>query len=313
MIGRAMTLAAAAAALAAALTAAAAARPIEAAQIEKGKEKIEPDMGYIYLTAPGRFAGSFIRIPDEEDLVAYRAARAEAFAQALKDFEKDLERWKRRKASLKPGETLPEEPQQPTETTFPFASVEQFFASSFGPTFAFAKDPGSFAYLEALKPGTYIWYGPAFLGKQGYIGQCYCMGTIRFDVAPGVITNLGNSLFALPRWEEDRGAPTPQIKENSGLNGFVITLPQQSGPLDYALPPILAGYPSVIPEFAAVGKINNFYGQMIARIAPIDGVIGYDRDRVIDIRAMDDARGEDIAEAEAEAAGAEAPTPSPAH
>lgn len=308
MIARTVTLAAAAA-CAAALPMAAAARPIEQAQLEKGKEKIEPDMGYIYLTSPGRFAGSFIRVPDAEDLAAYRAARAEAFVQVMKDYEKDLDRWKRRKASLKPGETPPEEPEKPTETSFPFASVEQFFASSFGPTYAFAKDPGSFAYLEALKPGTYIWYGPAFLGKQGYIGQCYCMGTIKFEVAPGVITNLGNALFALPRWEEDRGAPTPQIKENSGLNGFVIDLPQQSGKLDYTLPAALAGYRSVTPEFFAVGKINNFYGQMIARIAPIDGVIGYDRDRVIDIRAADDARGQDIAEADAEAPATPAPAP----
>jgi hypothetical protein len=300
----------AAAALAIGAATSAIARPIEPGPLAKGKEKIAPDMGYVYLTAPGRFAGSFIRVADEADIAAYRKARADAFAEQVTRYEKDHARWAKRKAAIRPGDTLPEEPQRPVEETFAFPSIEQFLASSFGPTFAFAKDPGAFAYLEELKPGTYIWYGPVFFGpQQGYLGQCYCMGTIRFDVAPGVITNLGNSLFAMPRWEEDRGAPTPEIKENSGLNGFVVTLPQQSGPLDYALPPMLAGYPSVIPEFAAVGKINNFYGQMIARIAPIDGVIGYDRDRVIDIRAMDDARGDDIAEADA--AAAEAPIPAP--
>ncbi len=52
--------------------------------------------------------------------------------------------------------------------------------------------------------------------------------------------------------------------------------------------------PAARAEFSAVGKINNFYGQMVARIAPIDGVIAYDRDRVIDLRA------------------APAPTPAPA-
>lgn len=297
----------AAASLGAATTAAA--RPIEQAQLEKGKEQIAPDTGYIFLTAPGRFAGSFIRVPDAADLEEYRKARAEAFAQAMTRYEKDLERWTRRKASLRAGDQLPEPPEKPAEATFTFASVEQFFASGFGPTFVFSKQASGYAYLEALKPGTYIWYGPAFLGKQGYLGQCYCMGTVKFAVAPGVITNLGNMLFALPRWEDDRGAPTPQIKENSGLNGFVIDLPQQSGTINLDMPPALAAYPSVVPEFSAVGKINNFYGQMIARIAPIDGVIAYDRDRVIDLKAQDDARGDDIAAADAEAA--EAPIPAP--
>ncbi|RNJ63772.1 MAG: hypothetical protein EDM03_05185 [Porphyrobacter sp. IPPAS B-1204] len=298
---------AAIAALALGVATGAAARPIEQAQLEKGKEQIAPDMGYIYLTAPGRFAGSFIRVPDATDLEDYRKARSEAFARLMAEYDKDIARWTRRKASLRPGEQLPEEPVKPVETNFAFASIEQFFASSFGPTFVFSKDGGGYAYLEALKPGTYIWYGPAFLGKQGYLGQCYCMGTVKFAVAPGVITNLGNMLFALPRWEEDRGAPTPQIKENSGLNGFVIDLPQQSGTVDLAMPSALAAYPSVVPEFSAVGKINNFYGQMIARIAPIDGVIAYDRDRVIDLRAQDDARGDDIAAADA----AETPIPAP--
>lgn len=280
------------------------ARAIEQAQLEKGKERIAPDMGYIYLTAPGRFAGTFIRVPDAEDLELYRIARAESYAELVKDYEKDLERWKRRKAALKQGETLPAEPERPSETRFAFPSIEQFFASSFGPTYVFAKGADSYAYLEAVKPGTYIWFGPVFIGKQGYLGQCYCMGTIKFTVAPGVITNLGNSLFVLPRWEEDRGAPTPTIRENSGLNGFVVDLPQKSGTPVYDLPAALAAYPAVTPEFSAVGKINNFYGQMVARIAPMDGVIAYDRDRVIDLKAQDDARGEDIA-------AAEAPTPAP--
>jgi hypothetical protein len=297
------------AALALGFATGAAARPIEQAQLEKGKEQIAPDMGYIYLTAPNRFAGSFIRVPDAQDLEEYRKARADAFARLVAEYEKDLERWARRKASLRPGEQPPEEPEKPVEASFAFASVEQFFASSFGPTFVFSKEANAYAYLEALKPGTYIWYGPVFLGKQGYLGQCYCMGTVKFTVAPGVITNLGNSLFAVPRWEEDRGAPTPEIKENSGLNGFVVDLPQQSGKLALDLPPALAAYPSVVPEFSAVGKINNFYGQMVARIAPIDRVIAYDRDRVIDVRAQEDARAADIIEAEAASAP---PTPAPA-
>ena len=268
------------------------ARPIEEDEIEKGEESIKPDMGYIYLTAPNRFAGSFIRVADEEDIAKYQEARAAAFAAAVEEYEKDYARWQRRMESQTAAENPPEEPVKPTEESFTYAPIEQFFATSFGPTFVYSKDGGTYAYLEELKPGTYIWYGPVFYGvKQGYLGQCYCMGTIKFEVKPGVVTNLGNSLFAMPRWEEDRGAPVPQIKENSGLNGFVVELPQQSGDLVYDLPATLASQPSVIPEFFAVGKINNFYRQMIARIAPIDGVIAYDRDQVIDLKAQS-AEGE---------------------
>lgn len=264
----------------------ASARPIERHQINQGKEQIKPEMGYVYLTTPNRFAGTFIRMADEEDSASYQEARRAALVRALNDYEKDYERWQRKMGGPEASKAAREEPQKPTEDAFGFVSIEQFLATDFGPTHIYAKQGANFAYLEELKPGSYIWYGPVFYGKgQGYLGQCYCMGTIRFDVAPGVITNLGNSLFAMPRWQDDKGAPTPRIIENSGLNGFEIKLPEKSGELNYTLPTELASYTEAVPEFYAVGKINNFYRQMIARIAPIDGVIAYDRDRIVDLKA----------------------------
>ena len=53
------------------------ARAIEEKNVISGKETIAPDKGYIYLVAPGRFAGTLIRQPDAEDIAAYREARAE--------------------------------------------------------------------------------------------------------------------------------------------------------------------------------------------------------------------------------------------
>lgn len=261
------------------------AEPLQKSDIESGSATIEPQRGYLYLTAPNRLAGTLIRIADEEDIAEYRAARNEAFTEATKEYEEDHAKWRKRAARARSSSRNPEEPVRPSEESFPFASIERYFASSFGPINVYSRNSGSYDYLEELKPGTYIWYGPIFLGNpaQGYVGQCYCMGTVQFDVEAGIITNLGNSLLSLPRWQDDANAPPLKIKHNGGFSGYVIDLPIRSGELNYQLPPSLVRYPSEIPKLRAHGKINNFYSKMISRIAPIDGVIAYDRDKVIDL------------------------------
>jgi hypothetical protein len=282
------------------------AEAIEEKNLLKGKVSIEEDLGYIYLTAPMRFGGTFVRVPDDEDIADYKEARAEAFGEALKRYEKEYKRWERNTATAKEqrakgrrANKIKPEPIKPTESVFNFAAIEQFTATDFGPTYVFAKGGGTFSYLEAVKPGTYIWYGPVIFDKnQGHIGVCYCMGTVKFEVKAGTITDLGNFLRSAPQWLDDPTAPLASIQYSGGLNGFIIKPPSQSGKVVYGLPPSLAEYPSEKAQFFAHGKMNNFYGIMISRVAPIPGVLAYDRDRIIDLKAEAVGRVEIVGEAD---------------
>lgn len=260
---------------------------IEEKDIKSGKVTIQPDRGYVFLKAPNRFAGTFIRIADKEDIKEYQKAREAILAKAQEDYKKAYKRWEERAEREQASGRRSEEPVKPEEENFQFVFIEKYQTSDFGPSHVYSKGGGEFTYLESLKPGGYIWYGPVFFNRseQRYTGQCYCMGTIRFEVRPGVITNLGNSLFAMPRWEDDPNAPPLKVRYSDGFNALTIKFPVSSGELDYDLPATLAGFESEIPDFHAVGKINNFFGQMISRVAPIDGVLRYERDKVIDVRA----------------------------
>lgn len=265
------------------------AQAIEEGSLASGKHEIAPSNGYIYLEANGRFAGTFIRIPDAEDIAEYRVARAQAFAKEQKRYAKERARWEREvEVAKKIGKALPEEPIEPTEKTFSFGAIEVRNAITFGPDNKFSQDKerGTFSYLTEVKPGTYIWYGPVLYDpKQGHVGLCYCMGSVQFDVRAGAIADLGNFLIAAPQAEHQALAPLLPIQHSGGLNGYKVRLPESSSEVTTGLPPSLASFESYSPEFRASGKLNNFYGVMIARLAPIEGVLSYDRDTVIDVRS----------------------------
>lgn len=267
-------------------TAMANARAIEEKNLVKGKELIDPAQGYIYLATEGRYAGTFIRVPDDEDVSRFRIARAEAFAKARERYAKDYASWERKVASAaKLNQKSPDEPVEPTEASFSFGAIETFTATTFGPQYAFAKGPEGYSYLEEVKAGTYIWYGPIlFDPSQGHVGLCYCMGSVTFEVTAGQITNLGNFLTSAPKYEDQPTAPLIEIMHSGGLNGFRVKLPERSSTISYDLPVSLAAHKSSQPVFSASGKMNNFYGVMVGRLPPIDGVLTYDRDSVIDLR-----------------------------
>lgn len=263
------------------------ARAIEDKNLVNGKETIDPARGYIYLASAGRYAGTFIRVPDDEDVTTFRADRAEALVKAKERYVKDHAAWKRKvETAAKLGKKVPDEPIEPTEESFSFGAIETITATTFGPQYAFAKGADSYSYLEEVKPGRYIWYGPIlFDPSQGHVGLCYCMGSVTFEVRAGEITNLGNYLTSAPKYEDQPTAPLMEIMHSGGLNGFRVKLPERSSAVNYTLPQSLAAHKSSQAVFSASGKMNNFYGVMVGRLPPIDGVLAYDRDTVIDLRS----------------------------
>lgn len=265
------------------------ASPLDESQVIKGKEKLEPAMGYITLFGTGRQGGTFIRVPDAEDIGAYQTARDEAFAEAIKKHEKQLKRWESDSALARQNKSKPpEKPVEPDRESFSIGDIERRTAVQFGPDFAYSKANGRFSYAMSVKPGTYIWYGPVIYDpKQGFIGLCYCMGSVKFEVKAGVITNLGNYLFAAPLAEKQKTAPLLDIRHNGGMNGFKVEVPIASSPVSFELPNSLANWPSAKTEFSASGKLNNFYGLMISRLPPVPGILAYERDRIVDLTIAD--------------------------
>lgn len=251
-------------------------------EVVKGKVKLNPAQGYLFLRSPGRFAGTFMRVPDEAELEKYRADRAAELQRLQAAYPAQLARWERNdERNRRDRITSPPRPIEPTDANMVFDSLHSTLDRQFGPLFAYAKndDSGEFSYFVMMQPGRYIWYGPTILDlNQGYIGSCFCMGSVQFDVAAGQVTDLGNFLSAAPRNQDQ---PTVDM---SGVVGLGTDFQGESAEVSYGLPASLAAWPARTAEFHASGKMGNFNGVMISRLAPIPGVLGYRRDVVIDER-----------------------------
>ncbi|MBX7492282.1 hypothetical protein K3163_03565 [Qipengyuania sp. 1NDW9] len=308
-------IAAASASLALAAAAPAAAQEVEYDAIEeknllKGKASIEADKGYILLTLPARGNGIFVKTPDADDIAEYNEEweekyekAAERYAKKLKSYEQQLEYWERQRRKRT---ARPEKPEEVTRETFSIGDIERRMLVSFGPQYVFSKDTDgekSYSYMIQVEPGTYTYYGPIFLMPNGQtMGTCYCMGSVKFEVGAGEITDLGT--FMAQDWASDEDMQMATVGyEPMGRD------PQ---PVEYPTFASLADYNVVPADLRAAGKMNNFFGILIGRHPPVEGVLAYDRDRVIDVKEAEaiaamEAEAEALAEAaEAVAEAAEA-------
>jgi hypothetical protein len=271
------------------------AQAIDEKNVISGKAALDPGKGYIFVRSGARSAGTFLRVPDDATRAEYQQDWEKALVKAQKRYKNQLQDW-RFDAMLaeKNKQPVPEKPEAPTRQNFTIASIEARDAVSFGPMFAYAKGESAVSYLTAVKPGTYIWYGPLVqIPAGGASGTCFCMGTIRFEVKPGTITNLGDYLFVAPRTTESldvltrEGLAKVREKAERDAGGPVEVISNTAAP-SYELPDSLKAWPATRANFQAHGKLNNFFGVYVSRIAPIEGVIAYRRDKVIDVRTNAD-------------------------
>lgn len=269
----------------------AAAQAVEEKDLLSGKVTIEPDGGYLFLRGPVRQVGLLLRLPDADTIAVYEKEWAEAFAKVKAKHPSKLAVWERRaRAARKKGhEYWYEKPVEPTEENFSIGPIEFRGSVSFGPQFVFAKskEVEDYSYLTKLKPGRYAYYGPVWIAVNGgpSAGVCYCMGTVAFDVKPGVITDAGNFFLVGPGIDPDfPSASGPVTGSDAGLYR-PQGLASQYGPVAFGLPESLKKYPNEVADFRAHGKLDNVYGLTIARMPPVPGVLAYDRDRIVDLKA----------------------------
>lgn len=166
----------------------------------------------------------------------------------------------------------------------PVTSFEAYFFPWGGATNIFAVDMdetlgASDTFLIEVPPGTYVLYGIA-VGTRA-IATCNCLGTVQFDAAPGRITQMG-SLFADKVHKE---SPVPHLEDNLGEQmfqyGFILGQALVPATAESPVPPALAAFPRTLAVYSPVGPFLEPGAASINRLAPIPGVLEYERGRVV--------------------------------
>ncbi len=262
---------------------------------------LDPAKAYILLRTPNAMPMHFVKIPSADDQVAYDKLREEAFAEAKEDYAKAIVKYERdilvaKKAS---GMKLPKKPIEPTESNFQFTQFSQMANFTMGPFNRFYSKGGG-TYLHAVTPGTYRIFGQVdpLIGA----GVCYCMGSVTFTAEAGKIVDLGTMTTDLansgPAEKGDSSSPR--------IAAMTLALDPVDG--NTFVDPRLASLPRIAADLRAAGKVANYMGIAISRLPAIKGVLGYQRDRVIDRKAAVEAApsaSEDSGQATPEATAAQ--------
>ena len=262
---------------------------------------LDPAKAYILLRTPHAMPMHFVKIPSAEDLVAYDKLRDEAFAEAKEDYAKAIVKYERDLALAKKtsGMKLPKKPVEPMESNFQFTQFSQMANFTMGPFNRFYSKGGG-TYLHAVTPGTYRIFGQVdpLIGA----GVCYCMGSVTFTAEAGKIVDLGTMTTDL--------ANSGPAEKGDSSSPRLAAMTLASDPVDSNTPvdPRLASLPRIAADLRAAGKVPNYMGIAISRLPAIKGVLGYQRDRVIDRKAAVEAApsvAEDSVQATAEAPAAQ--------
>ena len=275
-------------------------KAIEAKNVISGKTKLNPAKAYIFIRSPqNRAQGAFVKTPDAAEIANYEAKWREELADEQKDYVGKLKRWEIEK---KAGTARGDKPVEPTEANFAIEPIDLRMLIAFGPQFVFDKADGgekSFSYLIEVEPGEYTYLGPLFvIPNAQIIGQCYCMGSVKFAAKAGEITSLGD--FLSLGWADRKALELSTFERE--------LLPDRPAKAtDWSVPASLAAFPATQAPLRAAGKRNNFMRALVGRIPPVPGVLAYNRDVPVDLvgqaeaKAKADAEAAVAAQAEAEA------------
>jgi hypothetical protein len=208
----------------------------------------------------------FLRVPEVAENEAYYSAKKAAFEKELPRLMKQTEK----------------DPKQ-----YPMPTIEKFSFVYDGAQNIFSIDAGDFledgderTFLVEVDPGTYILYGSG----QRVLVTCNCLGTVKFGARAGVITNLGSLYLDKVHKPSD----VPHLEDNLGKSMFAyqFILGQAVVPaaLQSQVPQSLKPLPIALAEYEAVGPFIEPGAGGINRLAPIPGILGYDRGKVINLK-----------------------------
>lgn len=251
--------------------------------------QLDPNGAYLLLRSPAAVPISLFRVATPEEVEEYRGRRAAALAKAHAKWVKSVASWERQykdwKESPQTYRKPDDKPIEPTDANLDFPPIDKENLIGFGPLNRFAKEKGSSTYLQRVWPGRYVIYGSVMVNPNGgAFGMCVCMGTVAFDAKPGEIVDVGlvttsSDPLIMPRMLE-----SAKPEEVDGLRSGAITMMRLTPP-DGTMPvdPRLNSYKIVPASFRAAGPVPNYYGVQVDRMTAIPGVLGYDRDKIIDL------------------------------
>jgi hypothetical protein len=253
---------------------------VETKPVKDGKVvKLDPAKAYVLIRTPNAMPLHFTKLPSAADKPEYEKLVDEGFVKAQKNYAKAMKRYESDLALAKQtkGSKTPEKPVEPTRETYQHISFGQIANFTVGVFNRFYSEKGDSAYLQEVTPGTYRFYGQVdpLLG----MGVCYCMGSVTFDVEPGKITDLGT-------FGADPDNSEPPEKGDSSSPRFAayalaLTPADSTTPVDARI----ASFPRVSANFTAAGKTANYMGIGISRLPKIKGVLEYNRDKILDLKA----------------------------
>lgn len=276
--------------------------PALAQEFENSSQTVEqlrksdlPDLGngkayIVYETVEGKYDIFFLRSLTEAELERFFANRAEALAE-----ERARLREKREGApGVSDEELLPDE-------AFNYVDPEILNLVRLDSGRVFSKLGQTRTYVVEVPEGEYTVFGA---GLDGFVsGTCMCMGSVRFEAKAGELTDLGAVLVApedgKTQIEELAPYEAPEYIRRKALPYVMAVRPASLGD---PMPPALDGMKVVPAQYNAADKFLNFKGMLINRMPPMEGVLRYDRDAVIDVRAELAAAEEARVKAEAVAA-----------
>lgn len=240
-------------------------------QFKAAPAGLKADRAYILFRSSRAKSGMlniehvFLRVPGAAEVAAYRAAKQAAFDKALPDLRKKA------KDGVEP-------------------SLETFAFEYKGNPNVFTVDAGDYledgkserTYLIEVPAGTYVLYGISAGGRT--VVTCNCLGTVKFEAKPGVITFMGG-LYAD---KVHKASPVPHLEDNRGPSMFTAgwVLGQALVPPagDAPIPAAIGSLPITPADYFAVAPYHDPGAMGINRLAPVPGVLGYERGRVIDLK-----------------------------
>lgn len=146
----------------------------------------------------------------------------------------------------------------------------------------FAEAKGAAFLIVPLKPGTYILGGVSVtnwaLKDGGLALTCLCMGTVKFEAKPGVVTDLGAILVS----RDDQPTDVPEFAQvvSGRPRGFGPVPPQvaiRPATAEMEMPEGLAQIKVVAAAYSPVGNIPNYIGARVSRLVPMPGILSYDK------------------------------------
>lgn len=227
----------------------------------------------------------FLRKPSAAEIDAYFAAKAEAYAEAEAGLikERDAALAKQHAAEAKGTPFKGSIPPVPSlaNFTYDYPAVHNVQTVNLGK--ALVKGETERLMLVEALPGEYLLYG---MGWGPSLTTCLCLGTVGFTAKAGEVTDLGKMYIGAAAVESE----DPVLRNVTGLghsvNGHMALFSMVLAPFedDMSQTALIDKARIKVAEFHAVGKFVAPSAFNINRLAPVPGILDYQRGDVLDVR-----------------------------